>query len=85
MAPSHSRRDHRHSHPQNNSILLNQFDSFPSDIFGDFRNDGFSSSFSAYNSAFSNGHGGGGGGGGAIKRTSTSTTFVNGKKLTTKK
>lgn len=82
MAPSHSRRDHRHSHPQNNTILLNQFDSFSNDLFGDFRHDGgFASSFSAYNSAFSNGHGGGG----AVKRTSTSTTFVNGKKLTTKK
>lgn len=37
---------------------------------------------------FSNGsshHGGGGMGGGNVKRTSTSTSFVNGKKVVTKK
>lgn len=81
---SNGRRDHRHSHPLGNTILLNQhIDSFGDDIFGDFGGGGGNgfSSFSSFNSAF--GHGGGGGG--AVKRTSTSTTFVNGKKLMTKK
>ena len=86
VAPTHSRRNHRYSHPQNNTILT--FDSFGDDIFGDFANNGFTS-FSSFNSSFGNMGGGGGGGGGmgngAVKRTSTATTFVNGKKLMTKK
>lgn len=86
MTPSVSngRRDYRHSHPHGNSILMNQFEAFSDDIFGDFSGGNGFSSFSSFNSNFGHG-GGGGGGGGAVKRTSTSTTFVNGKKLMTKK
>ncbi|XP_076652208.1 dnaJ homolog subfamily B member 6 isoform X2 [Halictus rubicundus] len=42
-------------------------------------------SFDAFTNFDSSRGGGGGGGGGAIKRTSTSTRFINGKKITTKK
>lgn len=41
-------------------------------------------SFSSINSTFSNGAGSGAGGAN-VKRTSTSTRFVNGKKITTKR
>jgi len=61
----------------------NQYISIP--MFPSFNNFGnFDSFFSdSFSSGSMNGHGGGGGG--AVKRTSTSTTFVNGKKVTTKR
>lgn len=46
---------------------------------------GFSSFSTLSSFGAMNGGGGGGGANGAVKRTSTSTTFVNGKKLVTKR
>lgn len=70
---------HRHSHPQN-STVMNPFMGLMDDFLnGGSGNNGFSSL-----STFSNG-GFGGSVGGATKRTSTSTTFYNGKKLMTKR
>lgn len=51
--------------------------------FGGGFGSGFDDMFSMTNTGFSS-HGGGGGGGN-IKRTSISTRFANGKKITTKK
>lgn len=48
-------------------------------------NGGFSSFSTLSSFGAMNGGGGGGCGNGAVKRTSTSTTFVNGKKLVTKR
>ncbi|KAF2902895.1 hypothetical protein ILUMI_03287 [Ignelater luminosus] len=81
------RRGNRHSHPQNavSSTLFSPF-GFGLGIGGSLMEDFFHSpggfsSFSSINSSFSNGSGGPTN----IKRTSTSTRFVNGKKITTKK
>lgn len=82
----HHRRGNRHSHPQH-TIASQFFNPFgfglamngADDIFGGNSNNGFSS-FSTFNSSFN-----GANGGAAIKRTSTSTRFINGKKITTKK
>ena len=80
---------HRQSHPQN---VMSPFLSFSlmDDMFApqlgmggmNAMNGGFTSL-----SSFSNGgsHHGGGMGGGSVKRISTSTSFVNGKKVVTKK
>lgn len=87
---SHSRRSNRHSHPQNvalsNTSLFSPFGftmggSLVDNFFGGglAGNGGFTS-FSS--STFSNA---GGPVSGNVKRTSTSTRFVNGKKITTKK
>lgn len=70
---------HRHSHPQNTAVM-NPFMGLMDDFFQNGSGNGFSSF-----STFSNGGFGGGGGGGATKRTSTSTTFFNGKKIMTKR
>lgn len=83
----HHHQYHRHSHPQN--TIMTSFNPFmgiddffrPSDLSMSTVNNGGFSSFSSYNTAFSNVASSGG----AVKRTSTSTTFVNGKKLTTKR
>lgn len=78
------RGGHRHSHPQNNTILSSFMSPFMGvslmdDFFNpDMSGNGFSSISSI--SSFSNGPANGG-----VKRTSTSTTFVNGKKLMTRK
>lgn len=77
------RGGHRHSHPQNSSILTSFMNPFMGvSLMDDFFNpnqptNGFSSISSM---TFSNNSGNG-----AMKRTSTSTTFVNGKKLMTRK
>ncbi|XP_050304458.1 dnaJ homolog subfamily B member 6-like isoform X2 [Anthonomus grandis grandis] len=92
----HHHRGTRHSHPQNQlSGLFSPFSllggGFMDDFFGHAAGGGHGghggfSSYSSINSTFSNGSGGGAAGGGAtVKRTSTSTRFVNGKKITTKK
>ena len=72
------RSRHRNSHPASNSI---QFVSPFMDLSltDDFFNGGFTSFSSAFGGSMN------GGGGGAVKRVSTSTTFVNGKKLVTKR
>lgn len=83
----HHRRSNRHSHPQQNTIASQFFNPFGfrmgmngiDDLFSNNSN-GFTS-FSTFNSSFN----GPNGGTAAIKRTSTSTRFVNGKKITTKK
>ncbi|XP_012255664.1 dnaJ homolog subfamily B member 6-like isoform X2 [Athalia rosae] len=75
----------RHSHPSNNSLsapifgpLGLSFGPQLHDMLGS--RDGSFTSFSSFNSNF-----GGPSGGTAVKRTSTSTRFLNGKKITTKK
>lgn len=80
---------HRHSHPHNDTIMSPLFMSpmlrySMVDLFfnADMPTNGFTS-FSSFNSVSSGG--GGGGSGGAVKKTSTSTTFVNGKKIMTKR
>ncbi|KAL1491390.1 hypothetical protein ABEB36_011994 [Hypothenemus hampei] len=88
----HHHRGNRHSHPQNqlsNHSLFSPFSllsgGFMDDFFGHAAsgvNPGGFSTLSSMNTTFANGSGGLGG---AIKRTSTSTRFVNGKKITTKK
>ncbi|KAK4876267.1 hypothetical protein RN001_012689 [Aquatica leii] len=79
------RRGNRHSHPQNQvtSSLFNPFGfglGFGSNLMDDFFHNG-SAQFSSFSSSFSNGNNGHAN----IKRTSTSTRFVDGKKITTKK
>lgn len=84
------RRRNRHSHPQNalsNSALFSPFgfSSISNVTMDDFFNGpvaGGFTSFSQINRSFTDG---GGTGNASIKRTSTSTRFVNGKKITTKK
>ncbi|RZC35373.1 dnaJ -like subfamily B member 6 [Asbolus verrucosus] len=81
------RRRNRHSHPQN-ALSSTLFSPFGLSLGGGFMDDFFNtghggfSSFSTINSTFTNGAGGGTAN---IKRTSTSTRFANGKKITTKK
>lgn len=85
---AHSQRGgHRHSHPhsQSNSLLTSFMNPFMSvsymdDFFNTDPSNGFSS-IASYNTSFSNV----GSNNGAAKRTSTSTTFVNGKKMMTRK
>ncbi|XP_076631360.1 uncharacterized protein LOC143346776 isoform X2 [Colletes latitarsis] len=81
---------HRHSHPSINSISPSFFS--PLGLhFSPFNNlfEGASGNFASFNTFTSfdgtSGGGSGGGGGGTVKRTSTSTRFINGKKITTKK
>ncbi|XP_076250581.1 dnaJ heat shock protein family (Hsp40) member B6 mrj isoform X2 [Rhynchophorus ferrugineus] len=87
---------HRHSHPQNqlsNHPLYSPFNlissrNFMDDFFnvatgGPVGSSGFHANFSSMTSSFSNG--GSGSSGGNIRRTSTSTRFSNGKKITIKK
>lgn len=76
---------HRSSHPQN---VMSPFLSFSlmDDMFSPHGYGGLSAMNGGFTSlsTFSNGtHGGGGGGN--VKRISTSTSFVNGKKVVTKK
>ena len=81
-------RQHRNSHPQNtiSSQFFNQFGALGINMAG--FNDLFSvgqtggAEFTSFSSLsnFS-----GPSGGGAVKRTSTSTRFISGKKITTKK
>lgn len=80
----YGRRDgNRHSHPQNNTLLTSFMNPFMGvslmdDYFGQApANNGFTSISSM---SFSNAPGNSN-----MKRTSTSTTFVNGKKLMTRK
>nr|AEE61675.1 unknown [Dendroctonus ponderosae] len=89
----HRRRhggSHRHSHPQN-ALSSTLFSPFGVSLGGGFMDNFFGpggggfTSFSTINSTYTNGAVGGGGGGASIKRTSTSTRFSNGKKITTKK
>ncbi|XP_076758102.1 dnaJ homolog subfamily B member 6-B isoform X5 [Xylocopa sonorina] len=73
----------RHSHPSSNSIST----SFLGPLgfgFSPFSNlfEGGSGNFTSFNTFTTIG---GNPGGGAVKRTSTSTRFINGKKITTKK
>lgn len=77
------RNGHRHSHPQNNTLLTSFMNPFMGvslmdDFFGQApSSNGFSSiSSMSFSSAPGNS---------SMKRTSTSTTFVNGKKLMTRK
>ncbi|XP_063925337.1 dnaJ homolog subfamily B member 6-B isoform X4 [Zophobas morio] len=81
------RRRNRHSHPQNalSSTLFSPFGvSLGGSLMDDFFNAGHGgfTSFSTINSTFTKGAGGGSAN---VKRTSTSTRFSNGKKITTKK
>lgn len=77
------RNGNRHSHPQNSTLLTSFMNPFMGvSLMDDFFSpnpsaNGFSSISSM---SFSNGSGNG-----AMKRTSTSTTFANGKKLMTRK
>lgn len=77
------RGGHRHSHPQNSTLLTSFMNPFMGvslmdDFFGRApASNGFTSISSM---SFSNAQGNSN-----MKRTTTSTTFVNGKKLTTKK
>lgn len=83
-----SRHHHRSSHPTNvmspflSFSLMDDMFSSPFNSIGMHHNTGFSSSLSTFNGM--NGMGGGGGGGN-VKRISTSTSFNNGRKVTTKK
>lgn len=81
------RRRNRHSHPQNALSTTSLFSPFGLSIGGSLMDDFFSTghggftSFSTINNSFntaapSNAN---------MKRTSTSTRFVNGRKITTKK
>lgn len=94
---SHSHRNgHGHRHPQNHHPLNTIMTSFMNPMLGnsmmDFiftpdmgqSNGGFTT-FSSFNTITGGSGGGGGGGSGAVKRTSTSTKFVGGKKIMTKK
>ncbi|KAK9301818.1 hypothetical protein QLX08_006006 [Tetragonisca angustula] len=76
----------RHSHPSSNSISTSFFGPLGVSHFGfsPFNNlfEGSSGNFTSFNTYASFG---GTSGGGAVKRTSTSTRFINGKKITTKK
>nr|CAD7425814.1 unnamed protein product [Timema monikensis] len=83
------RRSNRNSHPQNtiSSQFFNPFGmgfgmASLDDLFSQQNGGGGGgfTSFSSFNSSFS-----GNTGGGAVKKTSTSTRFINGKKITTKK
>lgn len=101
LGDMHSRdrrhRSNRHSHPQHhalsNSALFSPFGftSIGNCLMDDFFNTagaghgGGFTSFSSINSSYNNGGAAGGAGNASIKRTSTSTRFVNGKKITTKK
>lgn len=53
--------------------------------FGGGFGSGFEDMFSMANAGFASHHSSSGGGGGNVKRTSISTRFANGKKITTKK
>lgn len=81
-----SRSHHRSSHPQN---VMSPFLSFSlmDDMFSPHALGGFNAmnggGFTSL-STFNGGHHGGGGGGN-VKRISTSTSFINGKKVVTKK
>ncbi|XP_043517089.1 dnaJ homolog subfamily B member 6-like isoform X2 [Frieseomelitta varia] len=76
----------RHSHPSSNSISTSFFGPLGVSHFGfsPFNNlfEGSSGNFTSFNTYASYG---GSSVGGAVKRTSTSTRFINGKKITTKK
>lgn len=75
------RGNHRHSHPQNNTLLTSFSPFMGMGLMDDFFSPTPSNGFSSISSmSFSNGSSNG-----ALKRTSTSTTFVNGKKLMTRK
>ncbi|XP_060528191.1 dnaJ homolog subfamily B member 6 isoform X2 [Cylas formicarius] len=85
----HHHRANRHSHPQNQLSSHGLFSPFSllgggfmDDFFGAGSHGGFSS-FSTINSTFTNGAGSPSGAN--VRRTSTSTRFVNGQKVTTKK
>lgn len=83
---SHRSRRNRHSHPQNalRTPFINPFGfALGNSLVDDFFNgsSGGFSSFSSFNSTFTNGSPTNAN----VKRTSTSTRFVNGKKITTKK
>lgn len=94
--PGHSRRHqnghaggsrhHRSSHPQNVMSPFVSFslmdDMFSPHGFGGMNGMNMNSGFTSM-STFNGAHGGGGGGN--VKRISTSTSFVNGKKVVTKK
>ncbi|XP_017756251.1 PREDICTED: dnaJ homolog subfamily B member 6-like isoform X2 [Eufriesea mexicana] len=76
----------RHSHPSSNSISTSFFGPLGVTHFGfsPLNNfyEGTSGNFTSINAFASFG---GSSGGGAVKRTSTSTRFINGKKITTQK
>ncbi|XP_053988132.1 dnaJ homolog subfamily B member 6-like isoform X2 [Hylaeus volcanicus] len=76
---------HRRSHPSSNSISTPFFNPFGIH-FSPFTNifEGGGNTFTSFNS-FASFDGTSGGGGGAMRRTNTSTRFINGKKITTKK
>lgn len=84
----HRSRRNRNSHPQTALSSHHLFSPFGLSLGGGGLMDDFFSnrpaaftSFSSFNSTFSNGSGGNAN----IRKTSTSTRFVNGKKITTKK
>jgi len=78
-------RHNRNSHPQTalSSAYANPFDSLHFGMTG--INNLFSVGQPNAFTSFSSLDNFGGPGGGAVKRTSTSTRFINGKKMTTKK
>ncbi|XP_026463310.1 dnaJ homolog subfamily B member 6-like [Ctenocephalides felis] len=82
---SSSRRTNRHSHPQN-TVSSHMFNPFSSFGFG-MSNFGFDEMFMVPDgfSSFSSSMDYGSNVNGSVKRTSTSTKFINGKKITTKK
>lgn len=77
------RGSNRHSHPSSNSISTSFFGPLGFG-FSPFNNlfEGATGNFTSFNTFASFD---GSSGGGAVKRTSTSTRFINGKKITTKK
>lgn len=80
---------HRHSHPNPNNMMASFMSPMVGYSFMDFLMPSNSfTSFSTMNTTMNSGSGAIGGSmtpSGAIKRTSTSTTFVNGKKMMTKR
>lgn len=84
ISPAYNRRQHRHSHPQNNTITTQFMSPFMGfSMMDDFFQGNGRTGYSSFQSINASSHLGNGGG--AVKRTSTSTTFSNGKKITTKR
>lgn len=82
ISPAYNRRQHRHSHPQNNTITTQFMSPFMGfSMMDDFFQGNGRTGYSSFQSINASNHVGNG----AVKRTSTSTTFSNGKKITTKR
>ncbi|KAJ8981670.1 hypothetical protein NQ317_017291 [Molorchus minor] len=80
-------RRNRHSHPQNALSTTSLFSPFGLSLGGSLMDDFFNTGSSGFTSfsTINNSFGASSPGGANVKRTSTSTRFVNGKKITTKK